>query len=278
MNARYPNFIVIGAMKCGTSTLHTQLARQPNVEMSTLKEPNFFSNDEQWARGQDWYLKQFENANEAALVGESSTHYTKLPTYPKTIERLHSTLGNDLKFVYIIRDPIERLISHYIHEWTMGMMSEPLNEAIDKYPELIAYSCYGMQIKPYVETFGPDNILITSFEFMTHDPQAFLAEIGMFLGSQISWTWDDSIEAQNVSKDRLRETPLLKSIKSSPTLTWLRRTLLSDGIRAKLKQRYQMRERPSFNIQQKKILLRCFNEDLKKIKSIYDSDRFRISS
>lgn len=261
MSARYPNFLVIGAMKCGTSTLHTQLARQPNVAMSTLKEPNFFSNDEQWARGQNWYQSQFDGAEKATLVGESSTHYTKLPTYPKTIERLRATLDDDIKFIYIVRDPIERLISQYIHEWTMGNISEPLNEAIDKYPELIAYSCYGMQIQPYLDTFGPDNILITSFEFMKHDPKAFFTEIGGFLGSETTWTWDEDVKAQNVSKDRMRETPLLKAIKSSSTLTWLRRTFLSDGLRAKLKQRYQMRERPTLTETKTQVFMERFSED-----------------
>ena len=51
-----PNFIIIGAMKCATSTLHEQLALQPGIFMSQLKEPNFFSNDEEYEKGWNWYL------------------------------------------------------------------------------------------------------------------------------------------------------------------------------------------------------------------------------
>ncbi len=80
--SRLPDFIIIGAMKSATTTLHGLLASQPGVFMSTPKEPCFFSDDEVWARGVGWYASLFEAAPAGALLGESSTHYTKLPTYP----------------------------------------------------------------------------------------------------------------------------------------------------------------------------------------------------
>jgi len=64
MSGRLPDFVIIGAMKCGTSTLHEQLAAQRSVYMSTPKEPNFFSDDEQWGRGIGWYTSLFEAAPE----------------------------------------------------------------------------------------------------------------------------------------------------------------------------------------------------------------------
>lgn len=66
---RLPDFIIIGAMKCATSTLHDQLARQPGLFMSTPKEPNFFSDDEQWGRGLDWYGSLFEAVPGDTLCG-----------------------------------------------------------------------------------------------------------------------------------------------------------------------------------------------------------------
>ncbi len=83
-----PDFIIIGAMKCGTSTLYEQLAAQPGVFMCTPKEPNFFSDDRIYANGLDWYRGLFAPAPAGALCGEASTHYTKLPTHPATLERL----------------------------------------------------------------------------------------------------------------------------------------------------------------------------------------------
>src|SRR6185295_6140807 len=113
-----PDFVVIGAMKCGTSTLHVQLAAQPGFFMSEPKEPNFFSDDAEFARGEGWYRGLFAGAGEGDLRGESSTHYTKLPTHPRTVERLASELGRDLRFVYVVRHPVDRLVSHYVHAWT----------------------------------------------------------------------------------------------------------------------------------------------------------------
>src|SRR5580704_13557650 len=103
-----PDFIVIGAMKSATTTLHEQLARQPGIFMSRPKEPNFFSDDEVYERGLPWYLSIFQGAGESALCGESSTHYTKLPAHPRTVERMARALPR-VRVVYVMRHPIDRL-------------------------------------------------------------------------------------------------------------------------------------------------------------------------
>ena len=115
-----PDFIIIGAMKCGTSTLQAQLAAQPGVFMTTPKEPNFFSDDDIFEKGMAWYSALFDGAAPGDLKGEASTHYTKLPNYPDTVSRLkqaYDEAGADYpKLVYMIRNPLERAISHYMHE------------------------------------------------------------------------------------------------------------------------------------------------------------------
>ena len=139
---RTPDFIVIGAMKSATTTLHDQLAQQPGVFMSEPKEPNFFSNDEQYARGMAWYHGLFKDAAPDDLCGESSTHYTKLPTYPHTVERLKEAVP-DAKLIYVMRHPIDRLISQYIHEWSEGVIRVPIDKALDSPPatwSTIAYT------------------------------------------------------------------------------------------------------------------------------------------
>lgn len=117
-----PDFIIIGGMKCATSTLHEQLALQPGIFMTSLKEPNFFSNDEEFAKGMDYYQSLFAGAQPQDLCGESSTHYTKLPTYPDTVKRLAEAFPQT-KFIYVMRHPIDRLVSQYIHEWTRDRKS-----------------------------------------------------------------------------------------------------------------------------------------------------------
>ena len=128
-----PDFVIIGAMKCGTTTLASQLGAQPGIFMSTPKEPNFFSDDAVYAQGIGWYRRLFDPAPDGTLRGEASTHYTKLPTYPDTTTRLSETL-EDPKLIYLIRDPMARAVSHYIHEWTQGVISSDLETALDTHP------------------------------------------------------------------------------------------------------------------------------------------------
>src|SRR5215469_9765623 len=111
MMAHRPDFIVVGAMKSATTTLHEQLARQPGVFMSRPKEPNFFSDDAAYARGWRWYESLFKDAAATDLRGESSTHYSKLPTFPRTLERMLRYLPR-VKVIYVMRHPIDRLVSH----------------------------------------------------------------------------------------------------------------------------------------------------------------------
>src|SRR4051812_12488351 len=151
-------------MKSATTTLHDQLARQDGIFMSKPKEPCFFSDDDRWARGPEWYASLFEPAAPGDLRGESSTHYTKLPTHPRTIERMQAGLGGDIRFVYVMRHPIDRLVSQYVHEWSHGIVECPIGEALDRHPELIAYSRYAMQLEPYFEAFGRDRVLPVFFD------------------------------------------------------------------------------------------------------------------
>ena len=106
-------------MKSATTTLHEQLARQPGFFMSRPKEPNFFSDDGCTREAGDGIPRCSPTPAKADLRGESSTHYTKLPDYPHTIARMVHDLPR-LKLIYVMRHPIERLMSHYVHELTTG--------------------------------------------------------------------------------------------------------------------------------------------------------------
>ncbi len=257
-----PDFVIIGAMKCGTSTLHAQLAAQAQFFMSEPKEPNFFSNDEIHAKGEAWYRGLFAKAPPGAIKGESSTHYTKLPTYPDTVERL-TALVPQAKFIYVTRDPVERLISQYIHEWTEGRITCGIDEAIEKHPELIAYSRYGYQLAPYIERCGRERILHVEFEAMTAEPDATLKRIAAFLGAEGDVAWRGDLEAQNVSAERIRTFPLKSLIVDNPVATALRRTLAPRGLRDLVKARLQMRDRPRLSDESVRTLNAIFGEDRK---------------
>lgn len=241
-----PDFVIIGAMKCGTTTLQAQLAAQEGVFMSTPKEPNFFSDDDVYARGRGWYEALFDAAPPGALKGEASTHYTKLPTYPACADRLAAMIP-DAKLIYMTRDPFERLVSHYIHEWTMGLIAAPLEEALEANPELVAYSRYAMQITPYVERFGAERILVLPLERMEADPQGALSEVGAFLGLPGQPVWIAERERANVSAERIRRFPLRRLLIDNPAASALRRALVPKAAREAVKRRLRMERRPALS-------------------------------
>jgi hypothetical protein len=258
---KLPDFIIIGAMKSATSTLYEQLVSQPGIFMTVPKEPNFFSDDEQYKKGLDWYQSLYSDAGESELVGEASTHYTKLPTYPKTIERLLRA-GVEPRIIYVMRHPIDRLISHYIHEWTQGVIRTNIEEAIIKFPELQTYSLYSMQLKPFIEAFGKDAILPISFDHLKNYPQQELEHICQFIGYAGKPKWKAELKPSNVSRDRNRKIPLNYLLLESSLATWLRRNLVPKGFRNLIKKKLSMTERPviSENTQQK--LKSYFDKDL----------------
>jgi len=240
---RLPDFAIIGAMKCGTSTLHEQLALRSTFFMSRPKEPNFFSDDPQYARGRAWYEGLFAGAREGQLCGESSTHYTKLPTYPHAAERMHALVPK-ARLVYVMRDPVERVVSQYLHEWSTREFEGSLEEAIVGEQRFVAYSSYTRQLEPYVERFGAASILLVAFERMLAYPDEELARVCRFLGesSATPIVWRHDLAPQNVSSERMRASALRDALLRVPLVRWLKdRTPAALRERAKRLWRYEAR-------------------------------------
>jgi Sulfotransferase family len=220
-----PDFIVVGAMKSATTTLHEQLARQSTVFMTRPKEPSFFSDDPIYARGWGWYSSLFSAARPGVVRGESSTHYTKLPTFPRTVERMVRSLPR-IKLIYVMRHPVDRLISQYVHELTAGTIRVDLAQAVDQHPELIEYSRYAMQLEPFLAVFGFKSVLPVFFPRLISESQEEFERIGRFLAVQGPLTWDPALKPQNTRRDRLRPSPLRQALVQSPVLCGLRRRLV----------------------------------------------------
>ena len=263
-----PDFLIIGAMKCGTSTLQAQLAAQDGVFMTTPKEPNFFSDDPVHARGMGWYSALYAAAGPDDLKGEASTHYTKRPTWPHTVARLQAAVP-DPRLIYMIRNPVQRCVSHYIHEWSEGRLTMSLDDAIRDVPEIIAYSQYAMQIAPFVTAFGAERILLTSLEALKRDGAGELARIGAFIGLKHTATWQETIEAQNVSARRVRKLPLQGLLIDNPVARALRRTLVPKALRTRIRQARTMDVRPTLGDAARATLEATFLQDRAALADIF---------
>jgi hypothetical protein len=175
-----PNLLVIGGLKCGTTSLHHYLNLHPEIEMSRPKELNYFVAELNWPLGRDWYATHFDP--EAAIRGESSPHYTNRPRFEGVAERIRSLLGEP-RLIYMVRDPIDRMLSHYLHNVGGGYEERTLAEALsDPEGSYVARSRYAYQLQPYLETFGPEPIEIVTREELKRDRQATMRRIFAFLG------------------------------------------------------------------------------------------------
>ena len=257
---RLPDFLIIGAMKCGTTTLQAQLAAQPGIFMTTPKEPNFFSDDDVFARGIDWYRGLFDAAQPGDLKGEASTHYTKLPTHPLTIQRMRPHLPAP-RIVYMIRNPMQRAVSHYIHEWSEGRMGADPEAEFARHPEMIDYGRFGWQIAPWIEAYGAESILLTSLEQLNAAPQDELARVAAHIGLAEPPVWQHDLGAQNVSAERVRKLPFESILIDNPVATALRRALVPKSLRTAIRNARKMKTRPELSPALRQRLQAQFLED-----------------
>lgn len=176
-----PNLIVIGGLKCGTTSLHHYLGLHPEVEMSRPKELNFFVGELNWELGPDWYRSHFRAA--APVRGETSPHYTNLPRFQGVAERMAATLGTDARVIYMVRHPIERLLSHFLHNVGGGYEARELDDAVrDPLCAYVQRGLYAMQLEPYLASFGADRVLVVGREELGRERQATMRRVFEFAG------------------------------------------------------------------------------------------------
>jgi hypothetical protein len=223
-----PNLIVIGAMKCGTTSLHHYLDLHPEIQMSTPKELKFFVEELNWSRGVDWYARHFDPAT--PVRGESSPQYTTYPRWTGVPERMRSLLP-DAKLILAVRDPIERIVSHYLHMRAFGNERRDMPVALREEPAYVDRSRYWMQLQPFLEHYPSDSIMVVSAEELAGRRRETMRRVFGFLGvdaafdsPQFDRLWETS-QGKN-SKFRLllrtRDWPVVRnSHRLSRNARWL---------------------------------------------------------
>ena len=187
-----PNFFVLGAAKCGTTTLHQVLMVHPNIFMTKQKEPHFFNTDTYYNRGLDRYLRDhFRGAAGFKARGEATPAY--LAWERKVRDRIRRDLGKDLRFVVILRDPVKRAWSHYLHQCRHGVETETFERALELEPSRLSVGrpewatayfrngLYARQLRVWFEAFPREHFLVLLTEDLAERPSAVAHEAFAFL-------------------------------------------------------------------------------------------------
>jgi hypothetical protein len=175
--------LILGGMKCGSTSLYDYLVTHPQVARCRVKEPNFFSVPK--GRGPEYYptlWRDFDPARHKVAL-EASVSYTKLPRYGATsaaIEAYRQRTGAAFRMLYIMRNPIDRAESHIAHNISKGRCSHDDYSSVMRLA--IDTSRYAMQLARYHKLAGKDGLLLLNFDELRSDPQALLQRSARFLG------------------------------------------------------------------------------------------------
>jgi hypothetical protein len=184
LGRRLPNFIVIGAAKSATTTLTTILPRHPDFFISRPKEPKFFGRryDKGWA----WYGRLFKAGRHCKLRGEGSTMYASaLNSFAQAPALMHRYLP-ELKLVYVVRDPLERIVSQWRHRkgrkrrspsFDMMLRSRHLRKLV------VGCSLYYERLQSFRQVYPDSQIHCLTFEDLITTPRPTLTNLLSFLGA-----------------------------------------------------------------------------------------------
>jgi Sulfotransferase domain len=206
-----PNLLVIGALKCGTTSLHTYLGLHPEVQMAEEKELDFFVSPSDcdipqgnWERGLDWYTQRFSPGSR--VCGETSHNYTAWPLARGVPDRAAETLPG-AKLIYIVRDPIDRIVSHYMERRFTGLEERPLDVALreavrDPRNSYVYRSSYCLQLEQWLKRYPEEQVLVVTLEELRDERLETLQRVFRFLGVDDSFRLPDSVPVANPSAMR----------------------------------------------------------------------------
>lgn len=251
---RLPNLVVVGAPKCGTTSLYHYLKQHPEVYVPTRKELHYFTR-EQLARDtagpgdaavlrhscpdREAYEAEFAGARNERIRGDISPSYFDFPEVAAAMRREL----DDARVVILLRDPVAKAFSQYMHLVRDGRETLAFYDALEAEADRVrrrwsmiwryaSSSLYAGRVRTYLDAFGPARVRIYLFEEFIADPQAMLTDLWRFLGIDQSVRPDTSRTFNASSRPRSRVLATLVS-KRSP-LAAVARTLMPSGLRGRV--------------------------------------------
>lgn len=278
------NLFLVGVAKCGTTSLHDYLNQSHYIEMSSVKEPNYFSHNH-LQKHQLYYTKNdikslsdyynLFSGFDCMYSGESSVSYS---AYNGVAQDLFD-YNPKAKIIICLRNPVDRAYSHWRMDYNSGYFDTPWERIVDS-PEIvdekivhqtIGLSFYSARVQEYIDTFGRDRIKVVFLEEMKHDPEGVMRDIELFLEIP-----GDTQYTFNVKHSALEAPSYLRGLYRNVRLKSFIRPLLPTGLIRRMKK--TLLQKPAFTLSQKQRekLQKIFDEDVQRLQVMLEKDLNRI--
>ena len=280
---KLPNFFIVGAPKAGTTSLYYYLKRHPEVFMSPVKEPNFFSysetvkqnlyHKEKGVGTLEEYKELFASANgHHKAIGEASVSYLFYPSVPEKIKQMVP----GARIIISLRNPVERAYSHYYMEHKLGYVSESFEDIVFKrskhpnahlyYQQFVELGLYYEQVKRYFDAFGKDQVRVFIYDDLTDKLESMILAVFDFLA--IDKTYIPSLEGR-YNTYSIPRNPFFRKLYSQKRLRTIAKKLVPTEKVEAIKDIFLTRDKKvDKNEATVKELKRIFTPDIKELEKL----------
>lgn len=262
-----PDFIVIGGMKCGSTSLYENLLSNPDIGLCLQKEIAYFCT--RYANSYEWYLNQFPR--EGKVKGEVSANYTKLHLYPEVPKRMWEHCPG-VKLIYIVRNPIDRFLSHYVHNVAMEQELRTFEQILKELHDNGDYIYIGQYIKhieEYLKYFSKDQLKIVLLDDLKKNGQQTMEDIYSFIGVAANNS-NEFTKCRNTGQAQTQHRAYVKLLCKIPGL----RKIAKYIVPVKFKEKFcrQSIERPVLNNDNFEFVKRFFYKEIRSLEEYLDRD------
>ncbi|MEQ9621318.1 sulfotransferase [Coleofasciculus chthonoplastes] len=287
-----PNFLIIGAAKAGTTSLYSYLNQHPQVYMSPVKEPRFFTpelysiynngvrdNGRRTALTLEQYGQLFQGVSTEIAIGEASTEYLYIPKAP---ERIKSHIPK-AKLIAILRNPVERAFSAFLYQFRDGVETLTFQQALQAEEKRIKagfrpgwhykqVGFYSSQVKRYLDGFDPEQMRLYLYDDLSSDGLIVVQDIYRFLA--IDDTFIPDFKRENVSGIPKRRWLQNLFTKNNPLKSAFK-PLFSGKLRLAIRERVKKQNlgaKPILSPEIRQELIEVYREDIEKLQTLIQRD------
>ena len=279
------DFFIVGAPKAGTTSLYHYLNEHPQVEMSSQKEPDYFS-DKAIHEQKMYYAKNRVNTldkyealflqKESMVYGEGSVSYLFYDNVAEDIKKYNP----NAKIIIMLRNPIERAFSHYLMDYRLGLISDSFENIIAKkskhknahlfYQQYIEVSKYATQIQRYLDFFEKENILFIDYKDFKKNVSKTVDQVYNFLNISADFSADTNTKYNAFTIPRNKVIRFIYSfVFFRRILTFLFPIYLVKNIRFFL---FKSDKKPELLKETRSLLRKIFHDDIKKLEKVLGKD------